>query len=191
MKVKKMLSMVCLRLLQRPVFPLARLECEALVAVGVVVSSLAVSCGPGSAGGGDRPQADSSAMQAPAGPSISLQARAQGRLAIVYFPGEVPARMAELWLKLPEGYSFRGAEPGGAAVDAGKNVVAQGKSDNTVRVIAFSSEGIDPLGAGDIAVLDIDREPGAVGEVRLLTDRPFLAPREAQNGLMINEAAQF
>jgi hypothetical protein len=100
------------------------------------------------------------------------------------------ARVVELIVRFDRGLEYLGAEPGAAAIEADKQVVAQARDDHTVRIVIFSPGNVAPIPAGTLASLRFARTGKGGESVRILTDKPLLAPAEANTNLKVGGAVE-
>ena len=96
-------------------------------------------------------------------------------------------RMLELWLKTTNVAAVAHSEPGEALTAAHKELTIQDKGNGLFCVLAFSSSNVTPIGPGEIATLELERDADGPMRVEILTDRPMFAPQEAQQGLIVGD----
>jgi hypothetical protein len=133
------------------------------------------------------PAAPSDEASAPPAEGLSLRGPAtpSGTLEVVYGPreGHPGPRVAEIWLRPSEGLDFVAAQPGPAALAAGKQLIAQAK-DGKVRLVLYSADNLNRIDGGVLATVEFTgATPGA--EVALVAQRPVFAPPEADEGLQL------
>ena len=103
--------------------------------------------------------------------------------------GRSAPRMAEIYLKTSDNLKFRSAQAGGAAQAAGKDVIAQPREDQQVRVTVFSSNNLNNLTNGGLAQLIFEVVPGQgqEGSVEIVPKDAMLAPAGTGEGLELGE----
>jgi len=99
--------------------------------------------------------------------------------------GREAPRMAEVYLKMSDNLKFLSAQPGSAAQEASKDVIAQARDGQQVRVTIFSSANLNTLPSGQWATLEFEVSGGDASEATLEIVRrdAMLAPPVSGEGL--------
>jgi hypothetical protein len=99
--------------------------------------------------------------------------------------GREAPRMAEVYLKMSDNLKFLSAQAGSAAQEAGKDVIAQARDGQQVRVTIFSSANLNTLPSGQWATLEFEVSGGDASEATLEIVRrdAMLAPPVSGEGL--------
>lgn len=127
--------------------------------------------------------------QAPVKLSLSKDKMMSGKVSVNldFFieEGRDAPRMAEVYLKMSDNLKFLGAQPGSAAREASKDVIAQAQDGQQVRVTIFSSANLNTLSSGQWAVLEFEMNGGDASEATLEIVRrdAMLAPPVSGEGL--------
>ena len=99
--------------------------------------------------------------------------------------GREAPRMAEVYLKMSDNLKFLSAQAGSAAQEASKDVIAQARDGQQVRVTIFSSANLNTLPSGQWATLEFEVSSGDASEATLEIVRrdAMLAPPVTGEGL--------
>ena len=99
--------------------------------------------------------------------------------------GREAPRMAEIYLKMSDNLKFVQAQAGSVAQAASKDVIAQAREGQQVRVTIFSSANLNTLSSGQWAVLEFDVIPSDISEasVEIVQRDAMLAPPVSGEGL--------
>jgi|GEM_PF-2178812 len=93
--------------------------------------------------------------------------------------GRPGPRMAEFRFQFGSGLAFVRAEALDAVTAAGKQLVAQERPGNVLRLLIFSQVNMNPFDSGPLARLVFRRSGDGPQTLDLLDRRPFFAPAEA------------
>ena len=127
--------------------------------------------------------------QAPVKLSLSKEKVESGKISVnlnfVVEEGREAPRMAEVYLKMSDNLKFTQAQAGSAAQEASKDVIAQAREGQQVRVTIFSSANLNTLSSGQWAVLEFEVIPGDASEasVEIIQRDAMLAPPVSGEGL--------
>ncbi len=99
--------------------------------------------------------------------------------------GREAPRMAEVYLKMSDNLKFVSAQAGSAAQEASKDVIAQARDGQQVRVTIFSSANLNTLSSGQWAALEFEVNGSDASEATLEIVRrdAMLAPPVSGEGL--------
>lgn len=120
---------------------------------------------------------------------LTLSPGGEGDAYALRFSDALPTapRIMELFLK-HAGFTFLRAEKGEATKAAEKELIAQEQEDGSLRTIIFSSANLNTLSVGTLATYYFERTPGASeARLELQTDNQIFAPREANEGLVVQD----
>ena len=127
--------------------------------------------------------------QAPVMLSLSKEKVASGKISVnlnfALEDGREAPRMAEVYLKMSDNLKFLSAQAGSAAQEASKDVIAQARDGQQVRVTIFSSANLNTLSSGQWAVLEFEVTPSDASEATLeiVQSDAMLAPPVSGEGL--------
>lgn len=127
--------------------------------------------------------------QAPVKLSLSKEKVESGKISVnlnfAMEEGRDAPRMAEVYLKMSDNLKFIQAQPGSVAAAANKDVIAQAREAQQVRVTIFSSGNLNTLSSGQWAVLEFEVIPGDASEasVEIVQRDAMLAPPVSGEGL--------
>lgn len=124
--------------------------------------------------------------------SLSESAKSQVNVAIDFAlqHGHPGPRVVDIRIRHSKNLELVSNQKGSALIAAGKEMVVQSLSEEQVRVVAFSSGSLTPLGSGRIAELRFRREDAAKAQIEILTDKPIFAPAEVNQGLLVSDPLQ-
>lgn len=124
-------------------------------------------------------------------PTLPPVARGNVRHAIALrLDGREAPRMIELWLKPGAGLHYVGANAGGAARAAAKDVLVQ-ERNGLLRVVAFTADNVDRINDGVVAFIEFSVD-GADTSLTALPERSHTAPRDLRliDAIAITEVGQ-
>jgi len=160
----------------------------ALVAALTALTLITAGCGEGhvgSSGDGDGPPTFETTV------GLALVEERADRVVVDlwYTPAEgVPGpRAVELWLRIPAGLDYLGADPGEAVTAAGKTLVDQPRDDGELRLVAYGTASLERVAAGRLATLRFAVDPQASGPqaIEVLDRMPMFAPADANAQLSL------
>ncbi|MBM4318875.1 MAG: hypothetical protein FJ125_02705 [Deltaproteobacteria bacterium] len=133
------------------------------------------------------------APSSPGGATLALELAAQDDGAIVVDlryarrPEQAGPRVVELYLGLSDNLGFAAAEPGEAAIRAGKQLTVQPGADGTLRTVLLSPSSVAQIDSGLLARYRLTRRSPGPARVEILDRTPVFAPVEANEGVVLGD----